>query len=116
MHAAKEIVYTEIGHQDGKESHDEIEMEPSGGLQEGDATAVESYAATMPAFIDEFLSPEGIITKKRTIDAAIAENDAKVAAIRARISELNSANADLVDKIDEYKVGVIGQQIGRAHV
>ena len=65
--------------------------------------AVDAYAATMPAFIDEFLSPEGIITKKRTIDAAIAENDAKVAAIRARISELNSANADLVDKIDEYK-------------
>ncbi|MCR5724161.1 MAG: AAA family ATPase [Treponema sp.] len=65
--------------------------------------AVEKYAKTMPAFIDEFLSPEGIITKKRTIDAAIAENDAKVSAIRTRISELHSTNADLAGKIDEYK-------------
>ena len=65
--------------------------------------AVEAYAATMPAFIDEFLSPEGIITKKRTIDGAISANDEKVAKIRARITELHGANADLVDKIDEYK-------------
>ena len=65
--------------------------------------AVETYAATMPAFIDEFLSPEGIITKKRTIDAAISDNDAKVAHIRERIAELKGANADLAGKIDEYR-------------
>ena len=65
--------------------------------------AVERYAATMPAFIDEFLSPQGIITKKRTIDAAISANDGKVAAIRERIAGYHGANADLVDKIDEYK-------------
>ena len=32
----------------------------------------EAYRRTTPSFIDEFLSPEGIITKKRAVDARIA--------------------------------------------
>ncbi len=65
--------------------------------------AVENFASTMPDFIDEFLSPEGIITKKRTIDDKISVNEEKTNTIRNRITEYHSANADLVVKIDEYK-------------
>lgn len=65
--------------------------------------AIEEYAATMPDFIDEFLSPEGIITKKRAIDDKVSVNEEKVKTIRQRITDYHSANADLVVKIDEYK-------------
>lgn len=65
--------------------------------------AVESYAKTVPAFIDEFLSPEGIITKKRSIDRSISENMQKIASIRERIEGYKAENADLITKINEYK-------------
>lgn len=65
--------------------------------------AVDSYAKTVPAFIDEFLSPEGIITKKRSIDRAINENLQKIAAIRERIEGYQKESANLSSKIDEYK-------------
>ena len=65
--------------------------------------AVQNYAQTMPAFIDEFLSPEGIITKKRTIDQHIQENVQKVATIRERIDGFKAENILLIGKIGEYK-------------
>ena len=42
-------------------------------------TAFTGYTKTTPDFIDDFLSPEGIITKKRTIDSKIEENKVQVA-------------------------------------
>ena len=39
-------------------------------------TVFKGYTATTPQFIDEFLSPEGIITKKRGIDRRIDDNRA----------------------------------------
>ncbi|MBR1404497.1 MAG: AAA family ATPase [Treponema sp.] len=65
--------------------------------------AVQNYAQTMPAFIDEFLSPEGIITKKRSIDQHIQENVQKVATIRERIDGFKAENILLIGKIGEYK-------------
>ena len=61
------------------------------------------YVSSSPAFITEFLSPEGIMTKKRDIDGKINENVAKVEAVNGDIDDLSSANADLARKIDEYK-------------
>ena len=65
--------------------------------------AMENYAATMPAFIDEFLSPEGIITKKRDIDNKISQNAQKIVTIQDRIADYRNQNTDLAGKIDEYK-------------
>jgi len=65
--------------------------------------AVQSYAATTPNFIDEFLSPEGIITKKRNIDRNISENLQKIATIRERIEGFKSENTGLSKKINEYR-------------
>jgi len=33
--------------------------------------ALDEFASSVPAFLDEFLAPEGIITKKREVDAAL---------------------------------------------
>lgn len=72
-------------------------------LTEKLSEAVDAWAKTSPEFIDEFLSPEGIITKKRHVDQKITENKNKVAQKREAITQLHSENSDLVKKVDEYK-------------
>ncbi len=65
--------------------------------------ALEKYQNASPAFITEFLSPEGIMTKKRSIDTKIGDNIKQVAGINATIDSLHSQNSELSKKIDEYK-------------
>ena len=65
--------------------------------------ALNKYLSASPAFITEFLSPEGIMTKKRSIDNKINENIAQVEEINDKINSLHSDNSNLVQKIDEYK-------------
>ncbi|MDR3303418.1 MAG: AAA family ATPase, partial [Treponema sp.] len=63
----------------------------------------ESYEKSTPSFIDEFLAPEGIITKKRALDAQIRENKETIVAKREHIASLRRDNQDLSVKIDEYR-------------
>jgi chromosome segregation protein len=63
----------------------------------------QDYKKTTPSFIDEFLSPEGIITKKRAIDREIAECDAGVSERRTRIASLQKDSKALGEKVDEYR-------------
>jgi chromosome segregation protein len=65
--------------------------------------SLNKYLQASPSFITEFLSPEGIMTKKRNIDQKISENLLSVEKTNQEIQELNSENADLIKKIDEYK-------------
>ena len=65
--------------------------------------ALEKYQNASPAFITEFLSPEGIMTKKRKIDKQISENVSEVGNINNQIKELNAKNTELNKKINEYK-------------
>ena len=65
--------------------------------------AIDTYTKTTPQFIDDFLSPEGIITKKRDIDRAIGENLLQVESIQKESDELKNANDSLNVKINEYK-------------
>jgi len=62
-----------------------------------------AYLNASPAFITEFLSPEGIMTKKRNIDAQINENVASVEKINTQIVDLHAENAGLTEKINEYR-------------
>ena len=61
------------------------------------------YRAFAPAFLDEFLAPEGIITRKRDIDERINESAAGIARLRQRSEELSRENIGLREKIDEYR-------------
>ena len=63
----------------------------------------QEYKKTTPSFIDEFLSPEGIITKKRAIDREIADCDSGVAERRGRIASLQKESKVLGEKVDEYR-------------
>ena len=60
------------------------------------------YLNASPAFITDFLSPQGIMTKKRGIDAKIAENLAAVENLNNQIIQLHTQNIDLDKKIKEY--------------
>ena len=65
--------------------------------------SLEAYTKTTPQFIDEFLSPEGIITKKRKIDGSIESIIASVDELREQSLRLEEKNEELGGKIDEYK-------------
>jgi chromosome segregation protein len=63
----------------------------------------ERYRTFAPSFLDEFLAPEGIITRKRDIDERINESAAGIARLRQRNEEIAKENAGLREKIDEYR-------------
>ena len=64
---------------------------------------LDDYRKSTPSFIDEFLAPEGIITRKREIDEKIAEVRRRVRENRERIQNLRKENTNLSQKIDEYR-------------
>ena len=64
--------------------------------------ALTKYLNASPAFITEFLSPQGIMTKKRGIDEKIEQNIARIAELNGQIEGLHAENADLSRKINEY--------------
>lgn len=74
-----------------------------GNMIKAVSESLEAYAKTTPQFIDDFLSPEGIITKKRNIDYFIEENRSKVEKIKAHDAELVKQNEELSKKINEYR-------------
>ncbi|MCI6953509.1 MAG: AAA family ATPase [Candidatus Treponema excrementipullorum] len=78
--------------------------------------ALEEYIATTPQFIDEFLSPEGIITKKRSIDKDISLLQEKKQTLRDKISSLKSENQELVNKINEYRKTLEELRIQKAQI
>lgn len=66
-------------------------------------TAIFEYQNASPAFITEFLSPQGVMTKKRDIDEQINQNIQNVESINNQISHLHGENKTLSSKIEEYK-------------
>ena len=86
------------------------------GLLDRLETAFNSYRATSPSFIDEFLSPEGIITRKRLIDEQIQRNRALIAEKKESINGLKAENTDLVRKIDEYRKTLEGLRLNRVQM
>ena len=77
-------------------------------------TALDSFIKASPQFISEFLSPEGIITKKRAVDQKIQENLSQVAEFNNRIDELKKENDALEEKISQYKETLSNLQVAEA--
>ncbi|MBO4546271.1 MAG: chromosome segregation protein SMC, partial [Treponema sp.] len=84
------------------------------GMLENLQAALDAYIKASPQFIAEFLSPEGIITKKRGVDQKIQENLAQVAELNKRIDELKKENESLIEKISEYKETLANLQVNEA--
>ena len=65
--------------------------------------SLNDFINSSPSFISDFLSPEGIMTKKRKIDSEIQDNKNEIASNSSKIEELNSENSTLSTKIEEFK-------------
>ncbi|GHV77443.1 chromosome partition protein Smc [Spirochaetia bacterium] len=76
----------------------------------------ESYRKSTPAFIDEFLAPEGIITKKRALDAEIRAANEGIVERRNRIASLRQDNESLSVRIDEYRATLEELRVSRARM
>ena len=63
----------------------------------------EKYKKSVPVFIDEFLAPEGIITRKRGIDSEIVKSIEKISSLRDKIKNLQGENKSLSIKIEDYR-------------
>jgi chromosome segregation protein len=73
----------------------------------------EAYRKSTPSFIDDFLAPEGIITRKRDLDAKIRRCRDGVTDQRTRIGDLRKHNEDLSGKIDEYRATLEDLRVNR---
>jgi chromosome segregation protein len=76
----------------------------------------ENYRKSTPSFIDEFLAPQGIITKKRALDVKIRSAKDGIEERRARIGALRGDNAGLGVKIDEYRATLEELRVSRAQM
>jgi chromosome segregation protein len=76
----------------------------------------EAYRKSTPSFIDEFLAPEGIITKKRALDSRIRAAKEGAAERRERIAALRRDNEELNVKISEYRSTLEELRVGRARM
>ena len=65
--------------------------------------SLNDFINSSPSFISDFLSPEGIMTKKRKIDSEIQNNKNEISSNSSKIEELNSENSILSAKIEEFK-------------
>lgn len=63
----------------------------------------EAYRLTTPTFIDEFLSPGGIMTRKRSIDARVVAIKDGITERRETIASLREENRELLVRIDGYR-------------
>jgi chromosome segregation protein len=90
------------------------------GEAAGDAErAVElfnNYREHSATFIDEFLAPQGIITKKRALDAQIRSAKDGIEERRRRIKTLREDNISLMAKIDEYRATLENMKVNRAQM
>jgi chromosome segregation protein len=76
----------------------------------------ESYRKSTPAFIDEFLTPQGIITRKRALDAKIRAAKEDIEKRRAGIAGLRGDNAELGLKIEDYRKTLEDLRVSRAQM
>ncbi len=63
----------------------------------------DAYKRLTPTFIDDFLAPEGIITRKRQLDEKIGILKSRIQDLQKKIEELRKENDGLGLKIEEYR-------------
>jgi len=61
------------------------------------------YRRFTPSFLEEFLAPEGIITRKRGVDQQITDTLEEIANARQRSEALQEENRNLSGRIVEYR-------------
>ncbi|TVQ26900.1 MAG: chromosome segregation protein SMC [Spirochaetaceae bacterium] len=83
---------------------------------EGLVGVIDRFRATIPSFLDEFLAPEGTLTRKRSIDDRMAEIRLDIRSRRAEIEGLQAQNRELSGKISEYRHTLEELRVNRVQV
>jgi len=74
----------------------------------------EKFGRFAPSFLDDFLAPEGIITRKREIDEKINDILSGISTRRQSNGELGKENQGLREKIEEYRKTLEGLRVNLA--
>ncbi len=74
------------------------------------------YRSAVPTFLDEFLAPEGIITRKREIDRSIEEVRKGIAEKRENATARSEENRGLAAKIEEYRKTLEDLRVNRVRM
>ncbi len=77
---------------------------------------LDRYRAIIPSFLDEFLAPEGIITRKREIDESIVACRTEIKNAKEERGALTEENRKLQQKIAEYRSTLEELRLGRERV
>ena len=64
------------------------------------------YQEAIPRFIDEFVAPEGVITRKRELESRIDGAGQEIAAAREEIGKLREQIQELRGRIEEHRAGL----------
>ena len=75
---------------------------------------IRSYGQLASAFIDDFLSPRGIVTRKRRLDEELGSTMVRIAAARARAEAGRRANHELADQLEQQRRQIRDLQVERA--
>ncbi len=75
---------------------------------------LDEFRSAVPSFIDDFLAPEGIITKKREYDDNLTGIRKEIAERKEKSEALRRENKDLSLKITDYKNTLSGLQVNKA--
>jgi chromosome segregation protein len=86
------------------------------GLAKKAIELFEQYRKTIPAFIDEFLAPQGIITRKRELDGQIRAAAEKTLERREHIAALRRDNEELSGKINQYRATLEELRLNRVRM
>jgi len=89
------------------------ELSEAASRSERAISLFEAYRKSSPSFLDDFLAPEGIITKKRALDAEIRSCREGVLERREQITALRKHNDDLGKKINEYRSTLENLRVNR---
>ena len=76
----------------------------------------EDYRRFAPSFLEDFLAPEGIITRKREIDVQIGERQTTIVQHREASEQLRVENRALAAKIEEYRRTLEELRVSRARM
>ncbi len=77
---------------------------------------ISGYRETIPSFLDEFLAPEGIITRKRDIEENQEIIRRSITKGRERSLLLREENKSLILKIEEYRKTLSDLRVNQARV
>ena len=77
---------------------------------------IDSYTGLEPDFLNDFLAPEGIITRKREIDEKLLEIKDKLKSAREIIQSKTGENRELEEKIKDFRSTLEELRVNRARV